>query len=134
MLYFRYAVGYISQHKELVVEGELRSKELAIYLDKMKAPKDVWISEDATGIVSRIQFDVSTNQLIGLVLPFDNITGMPIPFSFPANSVEDIEIFMKKEASKLVYIVIAQSLQENVPPFLLQIYGSNNKFTADMVS
>lgn len=100
----------------------------------MGAPRTVWLSEDATGIVSRVQFDVSTNQLVGLVLPINDMNGMPIPFSFPANSVEGIETFMKEESSKLVYVVMAQPLVENVPAFILQIYGTNNRFTADMVS
>lgn len=100
----------------------------------MDAPKTVWISEDGTGIVQRVQYDSSTDQLIGLVLPINSLTGMPIPFSFPASSVQNIEEFMKKEQAKIVYVVMAQSLKENVPPFILQIFGTNNRFTANMVT
>lgn len=32
--------------------------------------------------------------------------------------------------SKLVYVVMAQPLNESIPPFILQIYGTNNKFLA----
>lgn len=118
----------------MVIEGEVRSKDLSDYLDKMGSPKIVWLSEDGTGIVSRVEYDSSTNQLVGLVLPLNDKTGIPIPYSFPADSQENIEAFMKKEKSKIVYIVMAQPLKEGIPPFLLQIFGTNNKFSADSVT
>lgn len=39
---------------------------------------------------------------------------------------------MKGEKSSLVYVVTAQPLN-CVPPFILQVYGTNNKFTAQNV-
>lgn len=100
----------------------------------MGAPKTVWLSEDGTGIVSRIQYDPHTNQLVGLLLPINSTTGMPIPYTFRANTYEDIEKFMKFEVSKTVYIVMAQPLKEGVPAFILQIFGTTNCFTAENVT
>lgn len=100
----------------------------------MEAPRKIWISEDGTGIVSRIEFDKNTNQLVGLVLPVNDATGIPVPFSFIANSLEDIQQFMQKEQSKTVYVIMAQPLKEGVPPFILQIFGTNNRFTANTVT
>lgn len=62
-----------------VLEGNLRCKELAEYLDNLNAVKRVWLSEDATAIVSKISYDPKSNQLISLVLPLNN-NGCPIPF------------------------------------------------------
>lgn len=56
---------YINQQKKNVIKGDIRVKELAEYLDMLKAPKKVQISEDGSGIVSTVLFDVATNQLIG---------------------------------------------------------------------
>lgn len=127
-------VGYVHQQKKMIKDGEIRGKELSEYFDKMEAPRTVWISEDGTSVVARVQYDSCTNQLIGLVLPIDDKTGIPIPFSFLANSMEDIQEMVQKEQSKVVYLVMAQPLKEGVPAFILQIFGTNNKFTQKMVT
>lgn len=120
---------YIQDHKKKIIEGELRCDELSKYLHKINAPIIVWLSEDATGIVQRVVYDVSTNQMIGIVLPF-NQNGMPVTFSYKAQSIGDIERCMKKPKSYLAYVIMAQPIQPNSPPFLLQIYGTDNKFSS----
>lgn len=72
-------VRCVNDLKTRVVEGELRTKELMKYLDAHKTEKIVWISEDATAIISKIKYDPITNQLVGVLLPF-NKNGNPIPF------------------------------------------------------
>lgn len=74
-------VRCIDEQKDRVVEGELRCKELAQFLDDHRATKNVWLSEDATAIVQKISYDPKTNQLVGIVLPF-NSEGNPKPFRF----------------------------------------------------
>lgn len=49
-------------------------------------------------------------------------------FSFIAKDAETIKDLVKKPVSKLVYVVMAQALDERVPPFVFQIYGTNNAF------
>lgn len=122
-------MNYIHKRKENITEGELRCEGLAAYLKKLNAPSQIWLSEDASGIVSKVEYDNKTNQLIGLVQPTSQNTGMPIPFSFVPQTVTDIEALMKGNAkSTLVYLVLAQPLMKNVPPYILQIYGSDNTF------
>lgn len=133
MLYVFFLVNYISSSKKDVVEGRLRCKELSEYLEKVHAPKVVWLSEDGSGIVSKVCYDSTTNQMVGLVLPTDQKTGMPIPFSFMPKSVTEIEQQLQQPKSTLVYVVMAQPIKENIPPFVLQIYGVNNTFTAETV-
>lgn len=123
----------ISQHKVRIVEGELRCRELSEYLSLLKLKPYIWLSEDGSGIISKVEYDPKSNQLIGLVLPTNAQSGMPISFSFMAKSVGDIQKFMKMATSSLVYVVMAQLLMENVPPFVLQIFGIDNKFTAQSV-
>lgn len=88
----------------------------------------VWACEDASPIVSKIEFDQKTNQMIGIVLPNQPKTGMPIPYSFLARNVEEIRSNMKRSKSISVYLVLAQPLSVNAPPFILQLFGTDNKF------
>lgn len=129
-----YAVKYINQDKEKIIEGELRVKQLAEYLEKLKAPRKVWISEDGSGIVAKVSYDSSSNQLVGLVLPIDKTTGMPIRFTFSPHTVEDInQQITQNSKSTLVYVILAQPIVDHVPPFILQVYGTDNKFTSENV-
>lgn len=93
----------------------------------------VWLCEDGTGINAKIEYHPSTNQLVGIVLPIDPNTGMPVQFSFLANTAEDIESHSKKKMSTTVYVVLAQPLKPNVPPFILTVFGTDNKFTSKNV-
>lgn len=113
-----------------IVEGKLRCEELKLYLKKIKAPESVWLSEDASGIVQKVVYDVNSNKLVGLNLPLDAVTGIPIPNTFIAQSLRDIEKHMKNPLSHLVYVIIAQPIMEKSPPFILQIFGTNNKFSS----
>lgn len=81
---------YISQKKSKVVEGVLRTDELLEYLNDLKLPKIVVLSEDATRITNRIQYDPETNQLVGFVLPLGT-NGMPIADYNKARSAADME-------------------------------------------
>lgn len=124
----KFAVGYISQNETKIIEGDLRCKELNNYLEILKLKKYVWLSEDATGITSKVEFDSKSNQMVGLVLPISTSSGMPIPFSYLARNAEEIQTNIAKDKSTHVYVVMAQPLMAGVPPFMLQIYGTNNKF------
>lgn len=123
-------MGFISKKKQRIIEGELRSKELKEYLERLRLKKCVWLCEDASGINSSIQFDSATNQMVGLVLPLHEGTGMPIPFTFLAKNSEEIMKNIQKPTSTLVYLILAQPLMEKAPPFVLQIFGTKNTFTA----
>lgn len=92
----------------------------------------VWLSEDATGITQKVVYDVSSNQLVGIVLPLD-VNGMPVLYSYKAQSIADIERFMRKPKSSHAYVKMAQPIKAKTPPFLLQIYGNDNKFRASDV-
>lgn len=125
--------GYINQNKPKIIEGILRCEELHAYLDALKLNKCVWLSEDASGIVPKIEFDSKTNQMVGLVLPMDQNTGIPIAYKYLARNANKIQENMQRKKSTLVYIVLAQPLKKCVPPFILQVFGTDNTFTSNNV-
>lgn len=99
-------------------------------MEKNNAPNKVWLSEDGTGIIRKAVYDVATNQLVGINLSIDDITGMPITCTYVARSLGDIERHMRNTLSSLVYVIMAQPIKPNCPPFVLQLFGTNNKFTS----
>lgn len=123
-------MNYIRKYKPQVIEGELRCQQLVNYLERIHAPKQIWISEDASGIVPKVAYDSVTNQLVGLTLPINGETGVPTSISFTPKTLTDIDQQIKSNSkSTLVYIVLAQPIKENAAPFILQVYGTNNRFT-----
>lgn len=123
-----YTVNYIQEKKVRITEGELRCKDLCAYLESINAPKTVWLSEDGSGIVPKAVYDARSNQLIGLDLPISQSTGMPISSSYMARSLQEIERNMLLPKSTYVYVIMAQPVVSNTSPFVLQIFGTSNKF------
>lgn len=115
------------------MEGQLRCEELNQYLEKVRAEKVVWISEDATAIVPKVNYDAVTDELVGLALPLNQDNGCPVTHSFKANTADHIKENMQKKKSTLVYAVLAQPINEMLPPFILQLYGIDNTFEAKNV-
>lgn len=100
----------------------------------MKTVRRVWISEDATAITAKVNYDPSTDQLVGITLPIDSKTGCPIVLNYEARDEAAIREHLKHPKSKFVYLVMAQPLDEKVPPFILQIFGTNSEFkTIDVI-
>lgn len=58
-------------------------------------------------------------------------------FSYTVNDAESIRKYVNNPVSypksKIVYMIMAQTLDERIPPFPLCMYGTNNKFNADNV-
>ncbi|KAF5298551.1 hypothetical protein FQA39_LY11752 [Lamprigera yunnana] len=116
----------IKKHYEVIIKK-------AFLVDK-NLPLKVWISEDATRITGRIQYDASTNQIVGLVQKPNSLTGFPDTFSYPSESASQIENFVtSNHVSSLAYVNMAQPFNLNAPSCCLPIYGKNNKFTGDEV-
>lgn len=117
-----------------IVEGILRCEELCVYLEERNLPFEVSLSEDATRIEGKVQYDSKTNQLVGFVLPIDSQTGMPIPYSYKArNDSEILHHFAYEEPAHFVNVIMAQPLSK-VAPFCLLIFGTNSRYTAEDVS
>lgn len=121
---------YIKDSKKCILEGELRCTELKTYLSDRNAGNDVWLCEDGSGLVSKIQYDQTLDQLVGMVLPLDEHNGCPKRYEHTARNQEEIKEFMRHGKSKYVYIVMAVPLKEGVAPFILQLFGTDNRFKA----
>lgn len=50
--------------------------------------------------------------------------------SFIAKDAEAIKRFVQETCCRSVYVIMAQALDERVPPFVLQMFGTNGSFTA----
>lgn len=126
--------SHIQKNKQAVFEGQFRAKELNDYLERIGAPKTVFISEDGSGIVKKVVYDRGSNQLVGILLPLQP-NGCPKPFSYLATSEEEIRRCMELPQSSLAYIIVAQPLKKGAAPFILQIFGTDNRFkSSDVVN
>lgn len=57
-----------------------------------------------------------------------------LKYSFLAKNADTITRYINKPKSKFTYVVIAQALDEKVPPFILQMYGTGvGSFTSQDV-
>lgn len=116
-----------------LIEGTCRVDDWKEFLNARQLPSAVWLSEDATRISNRIQYDHKSNQLIGFVLPFDD-NGMPIASSFSATSAKAIEdFFFNFKPDSSLYTVMAQPIVDDAPAFCLMLFGTDNTFTTDQV-
>ena len=108
-----------------VVEGALRVDALKTHLIEHKTALEVWISEDGSGAVNKVQYDSKNNTLVGLKLPTDE-NSMPIKMFFKATSAKAIQEHFTNTVSSLLYIYMAQANDPNVPPFCLLFFGTDN--------
>lgn len=126
---------YIYRPDHILIEGELRSDELKVYLTDRNLPMWVSLSEDATCVENRVQYDSRTNQLIGFVLPTAKDNGMPIPFYYKAETAVQIYNYFSSGTPVSGYIntVMAQPIGK-ASSFCLLLFGSNNRYSAEEVS
>lgn len=129
---------FIGRVKSNVEEGVLRVDGLVKYLKDLNLPRIVSLSEDATRIVNRIQYDKGTNQLVGFVLPIQDANGMPLTGGNKACSAAaiercffDIQTGQEKKRSSYVNVVMAQPLAKGVPPYCLLIFGTDSIYTSE---
>lgn len=125
---------YIHSSDCRAIEGIVRAEELAVFLSDHNVPPFVCISEDATRIIGKVQYDSKSNQLVGFVLPLNDQTGLPIPFAYSAgNANQIIEHFSSNNnTSSYLNVIMAQPLGD-APAFCLTLFGSDNKFSANDV-
>lgn len=124
---------YVQTSSCSVTECILRCRELLLYLNERNAPLVVSLSEDATRIIGRPQYDSRTNQVVGFVAPLDSNTGLPVPFAYPArNADEMIHHFSNKHPiAPFVNIVMAQPVgPDYIAPFCLLLFGSDSSYTS----
>ena len=103
------------------------------HINRYKLSGLVSIGEDATRVISRVEYDSQTDRCVGFVLPIDE-QGLPIVDSFLVTSYERIEeMFAYSTIAKYAYVYIAKPLDNHSLPFCLGCMGSDNKFNAETV-
>lgn len=127
----------VSKDKPTITEGQLRHLELFKYLEALKVDKYVSLSEDATNITGMVEYSPKSNQIIGLLPPLNDDTGMPIPYLFAATSATAMESILtdpKIPIAHVVNVVMAQPLALKTPAFCLLVYGGTSRFSKDSVA
>ena len=87
----------------------------------------VYASEDCTGVISKVCYDVETDSFIGFCPTLNN--GLPIIRQYQTNDFFELEDWFESvERSTLMNIYSIQHITaKEVPPFLLSSFGTNNK-------
>lgn len=122
---------YVRKSNCRLQEGILRCHELYLFLTSRNLPLLVSLSEDATRIVGRVQYDATTNQLVGFVLPISSSNGLPIPFIYQGRDANEIAKHFSgaNPIASFVNAVMAQPIPGG-PPFCLLLFGSDNRYTS----
>jgi len=109
-------------------EGRFRFMELRKYLHDRNFPLCIWLSEDATRITGRIEYDSASDKLVGFVLPLKN--GCPQLDTFIVTSVKSIlDAFKTATKSKYAYCIMAQPSVPESPAFCVTVFGTDNRFS-----
>lgn len=126
----------LQKMRNSITEGMLRHEELRTYLESLKLPMIVSLSEDATNVTGLIEYSPKFNQIVGFVPPLKKNVGMPEVLPYAATSAAAMESIMldpNVAVSNMVNIVMAQPLSLDAPAFCLLIYGGNGNFTKEDV-
>lgn len=124
-----------TMHGDRVVEGELRVDALKKFLDLTNSPYVVWLSEDATRIVSKLQIDPVTGSMIGVLLDKDQQTGMPIIMHRTLESINQLKHELNNTTMTInANVLMARPLKNGSPTFCLMVTGCDNKFVATAVT
>jgi len=84
-------------------EGEFLFDKLAAHLDAYRAPpRIISISEDATRVVSRVEYDGSNDRIVGFVLPLSN-DSLPQQNMFTATTFGEVDEMLNDQRKLLVH-------------------------------
>ncbi len=114
-----------------VKEGEINLNVLVEFFSQnADLPKVVCVSEDATAINKRREYDRKTNSIIGSSGSL-NEDGFPEPGDFIVKTAEHITShFDRFEPATVAFVVVANPICGDFPGIRIAAFGSNNKFTA----
>ena len=116
-----------------ISEDEFRFDKLAIHISQNKAPDVVTIGEDATCLISHVEWDAETNQCCGFVLPVKE-KELPVVGPSHLRALKGCSWTIKFQSSYAYGIIImAQPFLGGCLLFCLMIVGTDNKFTARSV-
>lgn len=89
-------------------------------------PLCVWVSEDATAIIRKLEYNPISNKIVGFALPFQNgVTNVNAYLATTANIIA--QHFQNNSKATYAYVIVVKSLIENVPSLCPTLFGTNNK-------
>ncbi|CAM2729289.1 unnamed protein product [Rotaria socialis] len=114
-------------------EAEFRYDESKVYLDSIQC-QFVFLSEDCSAIIPRVEYDSTLNSFNGFVTPIAD--GKPVGNAFNCQSFEEFKHLIEtKPRTNLVNVHLLQPISDSnlyVTPSatVLSAYGTDNKITA----
>ena len=114
-------------------EGDFRFDDLLQHIKQYNAPMIIYVGEDATRVIARVEYDSETDRCVRFVLPLTE-NSLAIIDSFTAVSFNATEkMFSDNQIAKYAYVYMAQPLGKNIPAFYLAYVGTDNKFAHETV-
>ena len=113
-----------------VKEGELNLEVLLEFFELHKLPKVVCVSEDATAIVQKREYNSTTNSIMGSSCALQE-NGLPDHSTCTVRRIEDITAhFQRARPASVVMVVVAQPIGGHFPGIRICAFGSDNRFTS----
>lgn len=121
--------SYNNEYCTRIEEGEFRFHELSDYSKKNNCSY-LYASEDCTGVMSKVQYDVTTNSFIGFCPDLNN--GIPKLRQYQTDDFAQLEEWFETlNQSALVNIHTVQTITNKISlPFLLASFGTDSKVDA----
>ena len=114
----------------LFKKGSVNVQGLLDYLNLNNLPKIVSLSEDATAIVGKREYNSTSNSIYGFNLPLQP-NGLPNwKDSVIDNTLDVVRMFSTYKRATVIIVIMAQPLGDGIPPMRICCFGSNNTFTA----
>lgn len=123
----------ISNNNQKIDEGKFRFDLLNQQFGSSSS-NFCYLSEDCTGVIQKVKYDMRTNSFVGFSTPLNN--GIPQCQFYKTDSFEELKLWFNTiEKASLINVHMVQPIpssnEERIPiPFLLSAYGVNNTFTA----
>lgn len=106
-------------------EGEICVLEYSAFNMANCETKYVWVCEDDTRLVEGLTYNPDCDIVVGFVLPLDEMTGTPRIDYFKFSSVLAVKDYLKKhQLSSYAKLITICSLEPNVKPYILSLYGT----------
>ncbi|CAF1453136.1 unnamed protein product [Rotaria sordida] len=121
--------SYHNEFSKRIEEGEYRFDGLVSYSNKINCSY-IYISEDCTSVISKVNYDVTTNSFIGFCPELKN--GLPSIRQYQTDDFYELEEwFQTVKQSTLVNIYTVQPItHEAAAPFLLSCFGTDNQIVS----
>ncbi|CAF3191676.1 unnamed protein product [Rotaria socialis] len=128
LLIYIFGESLIRNQEMRMIESEFRFQLIKEHLKPNKC-NYVFIAEDATSSICRIDYDATSNSFIGFSSPL--IDGVAQSNFFQTENFEQLELWLSEiDKAKFINLYMLKSLVLSDPPFILTAYGSNNKAKA----